>query len=1784
MCGEVEDISKASPGRRACGFTIMETILTVAVLAVLVAIAFPALSATRTNLKMNELDAAARHIFIAAQNQISSLHAAGSLGGISGSALPGMPADYTGSDWSSLTYLTEADTGVSGLLPAGAIEPKLAGSYYVLEFDRSTASIYGVFYSEESFDYSGTVALRQRDRETRKANTPLIGYYGGAVMEGSGATALPQPEITIVNEETLTVSMTTANPFGGTVTDADFFSDLTYLVTVRSADDPAKFRTFSTDPAGSTAAYFSADYAHASYTLLLDSLTSGGHFREICDTDTTGIIPGDNLTVTVTVSYDGPGGTALPASAAKTTNSLFAGRSGNAVTVAFARHLQNLEPTVSGVSTVASAVQTASIDWGGTYAGDFIPISNSELTDYDGNGLAVANITAGPNGDCSGLFGSFAGGTLSGISLTDAVIYGGVCSGGLAGRCDGATEILGCRLYVTDLANVSQYIISGTHSIGGLVGRCDGALTISDSFAAPARVYGGSASIYIGGLVGYCGTDSALSRCYADTDVHGDASPDLGGLIGHCGAGGAVTDCYALGNLSSVGSLYFGGLAGGSSTTTYTNCYAAPTFDNTGGASTPYGFAGSMSNTYINCACLQSAGFAVSDPTAAFAPVTYSALQSWIGGDAWTAASAANSHPYDPYLIASGLPYPFPRLKTLEHYNDWPDRPVLPPSSCFTYYETYSDGTRGYYATDSAGRVAVNTLSDVKGAVVFDGYCLLSVDAVANRDFRFESRMGELDGTFDDMGTVTVTADGASMTYHVYGVPRWILLWDDYSTVDFYVYITHLGTTYWYNPHFAKAAVNGHTTRPPFGGTARVRASRHLAAIGSTIYTAYLDSSFTFQQELALDYTAYPAAVAFTIGTSLAPFEGDYNGNGYSVTLDSSSSSSRAALFEYTAGTVRNLNVYTSGSFSIGDTLIASGVLAATNTGTIQNCTVSVGSGMTVRGAPFGGIAGVNSGAVSDCRITYAGSISVTGGSGNPGGFVGSNSGAVTNGLVTTGPGGAVFAAGYNTMAGFAGSNSGTLSNCSLRPGTDSYAGFTLNSSYRAAGFVLSNSGTITGCSATGVFNGGANEACYAVGFVHTNTGTIARCYANCLVTGYHAAGFAFVSSDPAAAVTNCYSMLQVTADTSGGVAAGFIREGGTGISDCYAVTEVTGRTTYTFTADTCGADCYYLSWSGCGYNSTGTGLSMTELAHAFDDDPASWGGADTYVYLDQYDDLIPPCPYPLITGLDHYGDWLDEPYYVPPVPMFVYFERYSDSSYGYYTMEADGSTALYDTLSDTRGAVTDDGYLMLSPVPFDNTNRSFTLQTAIGTYTFWSEDLGSVTLDYHGTSETFYRYNIPDYVYGYCDYADASFYQTMLIDGTTYWYNPHFARAAVTGAAGIPAFDGTAYVRSARQLANLGNSTLSAYWGSGFTFRQELDLDFTTYSFSIASPVGTSSSAPFAGVYDGGGKTIVLTSAAKGSKNALFGYSTGTLRDIHIATSGSFTMGSAGAASGILAAVNTGAIEACTVTFGTSFTMTGTPFGTIVGSNSGTATNCLVTGSAAVTLSGGGNTGAGFAGSNSGSISSCRVRPGTAAYAGLTLSGTNRIAGFVYTNSGTVTDSSVTGAVSVGTNNNRYAAGFVFTNTGSIGGCYANCLVTGRIAAGFAYDSSAAGAAIQNCYSMIRVTAYNRNGGYAAGFVYQGGGGISNCYAAAQLTGNRSYTFSGSGTLGAGCYYYNWSGCGGTATGTAATLAALQSAFGAWPWGEADTYVYQDLYTGLPPACPYPLIQGLDHYGDWIP
>lgn len=254
-----------------------------------------------------------------------------------------------------------------------------------------------------------------------------------------------------------------------------------------------------------------------------------------------------------------------------------------------------------------------------------------------------------------------------------------------------------------------------------------------------------------------------------------------------------------------------------------------------------------------------------------------------------------------------------------------------------------------------------------------------------------------------------------------------------------------------------------------------------------------------------------------------------------------------------------------------------------------------------------------------------------------------------------------------------------------------------------------------------------------------------------------------------------------------------------------------------------------------------------------------------------------------------HYGDW--------PLPFvidtsLVYYERYKDSSYGYYCVTAisdKNDIWVLNTLKDE--ICVEDGYGILTKYNLESIDYDLYVGNEDDTPTISKKDVGVITKDsvdaggacegkFIGfnqlsdlsfyavedydhmtgaegtkTGESFetsnlYFYQLP-YELQCTDRTDVSYFydrivfsatangsNTKVINGLSYLYCPHFAKTAVNiyddnGEYNNPV---NVFVRSARQLNALGRYPY--YWNArnglatpgDMVFVQETDINFSTY------------------------------------------------------------------------------------------------------------------------------------------------------------------------------------------------------------------------------------------------------------------------------------------------------------------------------------------------------------------
>lgn len=696
--------------RRKLGFSYIELLAVIAIIGILLAIAIPNVVSWRRNLHITEMDSAARTVFVAAQNRLSELRASGEINNLIGNKTDMEPSDFSNTELSwgdfktGFFYLGSDDTAdMDLLLPEGALEGQLSNGTYYIEYNKDTGMVYSVFYSDKNFSYatrSEDVDKIRQDKGYRSKHAPVIGYYGGTAADWAGIEFLGAPEFKVVNEEELYIELDTQSD------SIEMGAALTFYV----EDEEGNSWTYKTDD------FMPANVSTngSIYKVVLDSLKSSGSGASQ-HVSALGLTPASNLTIKVTQTKDGM----LSKADKVTENSLFASVEEKEATILFNRHLQNLEPTVSGIdetdeALITSAVVGDKLDWADTKAvqlrdtAQFTSIYNKALESFDGQNNMIQNL----DNALFEQFGDTAGETnaIKKVILYDSYITNAKVkanSYGLLANVTKYTKVSDCVVYTkykekTDAiknnktpTNRASITITANGAakakIGGLIGSAT-TTEIENSSASVQALSTNYAEASIGGLVGeVVAGECKITKSYASfgwwdaakkvwSDVSGligGKQAVIGGLIGKNAGATAITDCYTVGNIqnkkiASPGNSYFAGMIGYSSTSgvnlKFERNYAAVSYANAGKeASINIGGLVGNSISFTNNATYFLQGMRTPFDGAG---VTFSQLQQLFSNvpGTWKKVNASASYPYG----QTGS-YPFPKLAGLDPYGDWPE-------------------------------------------------------------------------------------------------------------------------------------------------------------------------------------------------------------------------------------------------------------------------------------------------------------------------------------------------------------------------------------------------------------------------------------------------------------------------------------------------------------------------------------------------------------------------------------------------------------------------------------------------------------------------------------------------------------------------------------------------------------------------------------------------------------------------------------------------------------------------------------------------------------------------------------------------------------------------------------------------------------------------------------------------------------------------------------------------------------------------------------------------------
>jgi prepilin-type N-terminal cleavage/methylation domain-containing protein len=594
------------------GFTLAETLMVVAIIVILAAVAFIAIiNYLRTMTKL-QYDGYAKEIFIAAQNHLAVAHREGYPArknfGISDGSDAG--ADDEGiydegiyyyvvnaRDYEHSSSVNDATSVLGEMLPFASLDDtvRLGGSY-IIRYHLDSGTVLDVFYWSENEgryphhykeeDYSAFMVNRSNRDALRSygADRSVIGYYGGEEAENlPRGTDLKAPDIRVINAEMLYVVVTDPN-----VDTKDDYK-LTLIIEGESGAPISVELNGTTD--GDTLVY---DSAHRQYCFLLDDISAEEHrfanmFPEL--------IPGENLRLRVVASYENALADVVY-SATATANSLFGnGTKDGKAEIANIRHLENLDVENldgdSGLSSpITSAWQTSDLSWPNyknaiqTHAywpnvetPVYHPVAlKNDFEAYDGGRFRITGTDPRVSDGDAGVFGELNGVEVKDLMLVDCTAEG-ADAGALAGSANGATVT---NVLAIHSAGNEGKGIKGTKTAGGLIGSVTG--------------------VSVTGV-----SSGSITNCAAALVVESDGI--AGGLIGETNSV-TVTGCYSGGHTNrgayyehSVGKLDVtgataGGLIGAAHSANVSNSYSTCSVS---GTATAGGLVGTAGGVLSNC-------------------------------------------------------------------------------------------------------------------------------------------------------------------------------------------------------------------------------------------------------------------------------------------------------------------------------------------------------------------------------------------------------------------------------------------------------------------------------------------------------------------------------------------------------------------------------------------------------------------------------------------------------------------------------------------------------------------------------------------------------------------------------------------------------------------------------------------------------------------------------------------------------------------------------------------------------------------------------------------------------------------------------------------------------------------------------------------------------------------------------------------------------------------------------------------------------------------------------
>ena len=753
----------------------------------------------------------------------------------------------------------------------------------------------------------------------------------------------------------------------------------------------------------------------------------------------------------------------------------------------------------------------------------FCPINNSQLVSYATqtedaqaqSALLISHLTTEVS-EKAGLFAQTPNNMLiTGLRLESANIKsqkaatGDSYAGALVGYASGTITLENCQYYLgaDDLEGKTEADLwmSGASIQGGLIGAAAGKAKITNCLAA--TVMGDTDTELAGGLIGQSQKGVTIEHSYSDSYLNGQVT---GGLIGQNSAGPLEIRYSYTAGYQRAEKIAAGLLAErNDGTATVDHSYSAVSWLKADHNSS------TEEDQIVRYSTIPSSGkdsvirlyflnggtdynTITEENKAAGEKVSYSELSNIIdmakelntteNGQVSNFAGASVTYPYN--LKNQGLSsYSYPALSGMPHYGDWQ---AFFEAGSLVYYEVYEDsetaaGGKQYSYGFYGGNITPSLKEEAK--TVGDGYGVAyKEDSIPTDSFTvtyqtvtdtgdIKDQVLSIDPTKNNTTRYEVSVEDEK--YYIYPLPKEIVSADAQKDTYYQKLVicgadavgskkaamdadNATGSTFYYNPHFAKSVLTTIEDVKKAPTVIYLRTARQLNAL-SRYYAVYAEATqkSTFMQELDIDYATYEwsnytsekdtVTVQAPIGEK-EPFLAKYNGRYHKVqNISFVSNETRVGLFGENAGTIQNLflvsdyqeggtNPYLSYGKDIkNNRTVYMGALAGVNSGQIQNCAAA---GYYVGGKShtlyvqrngtlyFGGLIGSNRGTIRNSEAdTPLVNANVLYGKAYIGGFTGEN--AATGSIINSyaiGKAAVEYSKGEKSiLSGFAARNAGYL-------------------------------------------------------------------------------------------------------------------------------------------------------------------------------------------------------------------------------------------------------------------------------------------------------------------------------------------------------------------------------------------------------------------------------------------------------------------------------------------------------------------------------------------------------------------------------------------------------------------------------------------------------------------------------------------------------------------------------------------------------------------------------------